>query len=80
MQRLATTVACDQIHGICGIHRETFLEIQLQQMDRLMDCYVERILQRNSDGSVFAGIGKFDTRVEEVDRDTIPTPRFSRKS
>ena len=45
-----------------------------------MDCFIDGILQQNTVALCSPIVGETNTRCEEVERDTIPTEKFSRKS
>ena len=72
------------IHWTYMVHRETFLKIQLQELTRRTPVYGGLLYGRNPvsrfDGSVFSGTGNPVARSVEVNKDTLPTPRFARTS
>ena len=69
---------------VAMLHRETFLKIQLQGLNRehqfMVDCCTAEVLFSRFDGSVFSRTGKPVARSEEVNKDTITTPRLVRTS
>ena len=84
MECLAAIIASDLIHGTYLVHRETFFEVPSARVQSTTPAHSGmlhgRIPISKFDGSVFSGTGKPVARSEEVNKDTIPTPRFARKS
>ena len=85
MEFLAATTASDLMHEPYLEYQETFLKIQLHQVNRRhrfrKGCCMEEILS-SFDASVFLGTGKkvAQDRDEKLNNETKPTPRFARKS
>ena len=80
----AATKVCDLIHGICLVHRETFLAVHVLSSIRhrhlIKECFIHSGNRSATDGNpVRPSAGRPVSRSEEQNRDTVPTPRFVRR-
>ena len=79
MDFLAATIASDLIRELYLVHQETFLRTQLHHLNRqhlfMVGSCKEEILFLHSSAKPVA-----QDRRDELIKDTISTPRFSRKS